>query len=81
MPAPSQLKIRTSAVNRLFKEVSEYTKDSEQQKIKLEDLKAQGGVDEYDIKQQVRRSRSTPDTAVCSYTIWGRPRSWLMQTR
>lgn len=52
MPAPSQLSIATSAVNRLVKEEASYHKELEQQKVRIAKLEANNG-DEYELKQEV----------------------------
>jgi len=52
MPAPSQLTIATSALNRLVKEEASYHKELEQQKGRIAKLEGSNG-DEYEIKQEV----------------------------
>ena len=52
MPAPSQLTIATSAVNRLVKEEGTYHKELEQQKVRIAKLESNNG-DEYEIRQEV----------------------------
>lgn len=61
MPAPSQLKIATSAVNRLVKEEKSYHKELEQQRARLEKLEKNGGDEnaEYEANQLVCELCST----------------------
>lgn len=57
MPAPSQLSIATSAVERLLKEESSYHKELDQQQArikKLEEGDAEGENAEFQLKQEVR---------------------------
>ena len=53
MPAPSQLSIATSVVNRLVKEEASYHTELEQQKVRISKLEANNG-DEYELRQEVR---------------------------
>lgn len=55
MPAPSQIAIATSAVNRLVKEEASYHKEIEQQKVRIAKLEQGGGDEnaEYELKQEV----------------------------
>ena len=53
MPAPSQLSIATSAVNRLVKEEASYHKEVTQQEARIAKLEQNDG-DEYELKQEVR---------------------------
>ena len=55
MPAPSQLTIATSAVNRLVKEEASYHKELEQQQARISKLESNNG-DEYEIRQEVTSS-------------------------
>lgn len=57
MPAPSQLSIATSALNRLVKEEASYHKEQEQQEARIAKLEAGEGADdenaEYILRQHV----------------------------
>lgn len=55
MPAPTQLTIATSAVNRLVKEEASYHKELEQQQARIVKLQQDGGDEnaEYQLKQEV----------------------------
>ena len=62
MPAPSQLSIATSVLNRLVKEEKSYYKESEQQQASITKLEQQGANSndenvEYQLKQEVRLTR------------------------
>lgn len=50
--APSPLKIKVNALNRLVKEEGLYKKELEQQQEKINKMKAENA-DEYEIKKQV----------------------------
>lgn len=55
MPAPSQLAIATSAVNRLVKEEASYHKEMEQQQARIEKLERGDSSDEnaeFTLKQE-----------------------------
>ena len=58
MPAPSQLSIATSVVNRLVKEEASYHTELEQQKVRISKLEANNG-DEYELRQEVRTARQS----------------------
>lgn len=57
MPAPSQLAIATSSLNRLVKEEASYHKESQHQQERIAKLEARGNADdenaEYTLKQEV----------------------------
>jgi len=57
MPAPSQLSIATSAVTRLVKEEASYHKEVTQQEARIAKLEQANG-DEYELKQEVCRSKN-----------------------
>ena len=59
MPAPSQISIATSVVNRLVKEEKSYQREHESQKARIAKLEAGQGDDEnaeYILRQEVSRS-------------------------
>lgn len=80
MPAPSQLAIATSVLNRLVKEESSYHKELEQQKVKIGKLEAGEGADdenaEYILRQHVSDDISIPS----SIHIFFVPKHWLTFT-
>lgn len=63
MPAPSQLAIATSVLNRLIKEEKSYHKELEQQNVKIAKLEAGEDADnenaEFILRQQVSDVAST----------------------
>lgn len=64
MPAPSQLAIATSALNRLVKEEASYHKESESQQARIAKLEQGNDADEnaeYTLRQEVSRSGSYVD--------------------
>lgn len=64
MPAPSQLAIATSVLNRLIKEEKSYHKELEQQNVKIAKLEAGEDADnenaEFILRQQVSRCSDDP---------------------
>ncbi|KAI0046689.1 tubulin binding cofactor A, partial [Auriscalpium vulgare] len=63
-----QLKIKSGVVKRLSKEIGLYTKEVEQNRIKVEKFKADGAED-WDIKNGVRTYQSVSS---CPLTLWQR---------
>lgn len=55
MPAPSQLAIATSALNRLVKEEASYHKELEQQSARIAKLEAGEGADDENVEYILRQ--------------------------
>jgi tubulin-specific chaperone A len=71
MPAPSQLAIATSVLNRLIKEEKSYHKELEQQNVKIAKLEAGEDADnenaEFILRQQVSNSAgSSSSLSICN---------------
>ncbi|CCD24914.1 Rbl2p NDAI_0E00980 [Naumovozyma dairenensis CBS 421] len=66
--APTQLEIKTKALQRLIKEESYYKEEIKEQKANVEKLKQDSNVDPYDLKKQVEVLEDTERLLPTLYT-------------